>query len=88
MLSAKSAVAVRRECAPAGGREHSFFFGFDWANKEAINYICAEGSYIMWFYELRFLGPRRSRHEKRRCLTDRRALAEIEAAGTTTTRLL
>jgi hypothetical protein len=25
------------------------FFNFDWANKEATNYICAECGYIFWF---------------------------------------
>lgn len=25
------------------------FFGFDWANKEADNYVCSECSYVMWF---------------------------------------
>ena len=27
------------------------FFGFDFANKQAKNYICDECSYIFWFYE-------------------------------------
>ncbi len=26
------------------------FFGFDWMNKNADNYICAKCNYIMWFY--------------------------------------
>ena len=25
------------------------FFRFDWANKEATNYICAQCGYIFWF---------------------------------------
>ncbi len=25
------------------------FFKFDWANKEATNYICAQCGYIFWF---------------------------------------
>jgi hypothetical protein len=25
------------------------FFNFDWANKEATNYICAQCGYIFWF---------------------------------------
>jgi len=27
------------------------FLGFDFANKQAKNYICDNCSYIMWFYE-------------------------------------
>jgi predicted nucleic-acid-binding Zn-ribbon protein len=27
------------------------FFKFDWANKEATNYICAQCGYIFWFIE-------------------------------------
>lgn len=27
------------------------FFGFDWANKEAQNYICDDCGYIFWFIE-------------------------------------
>jgi predicted nucleic-acid-binding Zn-ribbon protein len=27
------------------------FFNFDWANKEATNYICAQCGYIFWFME-------------------------------------
>ncbi|SES88139.1 hypothetical protein [Anaerobranca gottschalkii] len=26
------------------------FFGFDWANKEAVNFICNSCGYIMWFW--------------------------------------
>lgn len=26
------------------------FFKFDWANKEATNYICANCGYIFWFF--------------------------------------
>ncbi|AZR73631.1 hypothetical protein BBF96_09670 [Anoxybacter fermentans] len=26
------------------------FLGFDWANKEADNYICENCGYIMWFW--------------------------------------
>ncbi len=26
------------------------FFKFDWANKEATNYICAQCGYIFWFF--------------------------------------
>jgi rubredoxin len=25
------------------------FFNFDWANKEATNYICAQCGFIFWF---------------------------------------
>ena len=25
------------------------FFNFDWANKEATNYICTQCGYIFWF---------------------------------------
>jgi hypothetical protein len=25
------------------------FFGLDWANRTAVNYICATCGYIMWF---------------------------------------
>jgi predicted nucleic-acid-binding Zn-ribbon protein len=25
------------------------FFNFDWANKEATNYICVQCGYIFWF---------------------------------------
>ena len=25
------------------------FLGFDWANKEAVNYVCEKCGYIMWF---------------------------------------
>lgn len=25
------------------------FFGFDWANKEADNYVCGQCGYVMWF---------------------------------------
>ncbi len=25
------------------------FFGLDWANKQAVNYICAGCGYILWF---------------------------------------
>lgn len=25
------------------------FFGFDWANKEAQNYICEECGHVLWF---------------------------------------
>ena len=25
------------------------FFNFDWANEDAINYICADCGYILWF---------------------------------------
>lgn len=25
------------------------FFGLDWANRAAVNYICATCGYIMWF---------------------------------------
>jgi hypothetical protein len=27
------------------------FFGFDWANKEARNYVCERCGYIFWFFE-------------------------------------
>lgn len=27
------------------------FFGFDWLNREAINYICDYCGYIYWFWE-------------------------------------
>lgn len=27
------------------------FLGFDWLNKTAINYICDECDYILWFYD-------------------------------------
>ncbi len=27
------------------------FFGFDWANKEAQNYVCGQCSYILWFHQ-------------------------------------
>ncbi len=26
------------------------FFGFDWANKEADNYICDNCGYVHWFF--------------------------------------
>lgn len=25
------------------------FLGFDWANKEAENYVCGQCGYVMWF---------------------------------------
>lgn len=28
------------------------FFDFDWANKQAENYICNSCGYIMWFWPL------------------------------------
>jgi hypothetical protein len=27
------------------------FFKFDWANKQATNYICAQCGYIFWFMD-------------------------------------
>jgi len=27
------------------------FFGLDWANKEATNYICENCGYVMWFMD-------------------------------------
>lgn len=27
------------------------YFGFDWANKEATNFICEDCSYIFWFMD-------------------------------------
>lgn len=27
------------------------FLGFDWANKEAQNYICSDCGYVMWFMD-------------------------------------
>lgn len=27
------------------------FLGFDWANKEAQNYICGNCGYILWFFD-------------------------------------
>ncbi|MGL5255452.1 MAG: hypothetical protein ACRC76_00330 [Proteocatella sp.] len=27
------------------------FFGFDWANKQAQNYICDNCGYVMWFMD-------------------------------------
>lgn len=47
-------------CAVCGGSEFhernsllntraATFFNFDWANKEATNYICVECGYIFWF---------------------------------------
>lgn len=27
------------------------FFGVDWANKEAVNYVCEQCGYIFWFFE-------------------------------------
>jgi len=26
------------------------FFGFEWANREATNYVCDECGYIHWFF--------------------------------------
>jgi len=27
------------------------FFNFDWANKDAVNYVCNDCGYIFWFFE-------------------------------------
>ena len=27
------------------------FFGFDWANREAVNYVCERCGYVFWFLE-------------------------------------
>ena len=27
------------------------FLGFDWTNKEAMNYVCERCGYIFWFFE-------------------------------------
>ncbi|MDW7674134.1 MAG: hypothetical protein SCK28_06310 [Bacillota bacterium] len=27
------------------------FFGFDWANQEATNYVCNKCGYVLWFLE-------------------------------------
>ncbi len=27
------------------------FFGFEWANKEATNYVCDQCNHVLWFLE-------------------------------------
>jgi predicted nucleic-acid-binding Zn-ribbon protein len=27
------------------------FLGFDWANKEAVNYVCGKCGYVFWFLD-------------------------------------
>ncbi len=54
--------ARRLACAVCGGQRFhernsllntraATFFRFDWANKQATNYICAECGFIFWFME-------------------------------------
>ena len=38
------------------------FMGWDWANPEAINFVCEDCSYIYWFMQDPTIAPKKDRH--------------------------